>query len=152
MVVLSLVALGLLLLQILFGTQVREGVDELAILMGEEQRGQWLDHIGWIYVLHGRFYYLVVGVFAYLTYRIRPFAEKSARLKTSFVSIWALLTVEIALGLGMNHFDIPAFMQPMHLLVATLLFSVSLSLAWTLWTYRKHQKSGEVSPSAVLTA
>jgi cytochrome c oxidase assembly protein subunit 15 len=136
----SFAALGVLLVQILFGTQVREMIDELAIQLGEAERANWLDSAGFIYSLHSVFYYAVVGIWAYLTYQIRPLWSVSPRLKNLTIGLWATLAVEVLLGLGMHHLGLPAALQPLHLLLATLLFAGNLMLAWTLWIYRKHQK------------
>lgn len=145
LLILSLVALGLMFVQILLGTQVRETIDELAKTMGEAQRGNWLEHTDWVYLIHGRFYYLVVGIIALLTYRLKAYWPQSTRLKSNTVGLWAVLAAEVALGLGMHHFGMPAFMQPLHLLFAAFLFAGGVALCWNLWIYRKYQQNNAAS-------
>ncbi|MDX1905547.1 MAG: COX15/CtaA family protein [Bacteroidia bacterium] len=123
--------LGLILVQIIMGTQVREAVDEIAREMGESRRQEWVSALTGVYHVHKFFYYVIAGVGAYWVYRLRQWNHWSAIVRQAYAML-AVLGAEVLLGIGMHRLGIPAFMQPLHLLLATLLFVVVLGMVVTL--------------------
>ncbi len=127
----TVLSLGLLVLlvtlaQVIMGTQVRERVDELAILLGESLRGTWLAEAGGIFNVHKLFSNLVFGAILVWVIQARPIHSK-----TESVLIWSMtitVVLEIAIGLGMNLFEIPKWLQPFHLVGAVLLFLEAFTL------------------------
>jgi heme a synthase len=110
------------LLQVMIGTQVRQSVDVQAVLGGN--RVDWLDQIGLVFKLHSIVAYVVVGLVGYLIYHLY-------KQKVFSLIMWSLaicILVEYLGGIFMYRFGIPAFMQPIHLLVASVLFGLSFYL------------------------
>lgn len=116
-------ALVMVLLQILLGTQVREGVDEIAKAFGEAERANWLSQLGISYTYHKYFYYAVIGALGLAAWQLKPVWTKSSLLRNLGLIAVALVGTEILLGLGMHHFAIPKILQPLHLLFASMLFA-----------------------------
>ena len=119
--ILGIIFLTFLLVQVILGTQVREQVDIVAKELGEENRASWIARLGQTYHLHKYFYYAVLGSFLAWAWSLNPFVKVLGSLKIARLLIGLLLGAEIALGIGMHHFGIPAWIQPLHLVFATCL-------------------------------
>ncbi|TAD95495.1 MAG: heme A synthase [Bacteroidetes bacterium] len=117
-----LIAFFLSLIQILLGTQVREGVDRMAVLLQESARETWLEEIGIMFYVHRSFSILVLLVNVLFIRQI--FKNNLSDLKTSAYALVFFLFIEIASGVIMAYFAIPAVMQPVHLLLASLILGV----------------------------
>jgi len=126
-------AMLLVIIQIIMGTQVREGVDLMAEALGEEARGSWLDNLGAFYGVHKRFQYAVVGAILLLGRELKDWLSDWKLGRNVYLGILASVGAAIGLGLGMHHLDIPQWMQPGHLLIATLLFGTVWGVNILIW-------------------
>lgn len=129
-----LISSGLLLLQILLGTQVRETVDEVAHRLGEVQRFRWVTELDIRFYIH-RSFSLVVLVSQLMW--IVPVVKQqvaSELIKRLAVATGSLLVVEIATGAIMAYFAIPAWAQPIHLTLAVV--SLGIQFVVILFSYR----------------
>lgn len=117
----------LIIAQIVLGTQVREAVDEVARLLGAAQRDQWIDGLGQSYLIHRYSYYLVVVSMLFWIIKSRAYYKVFPALRSMNIGLVACVGAEVAMGISMHHFAIPAFIQPFHLLVAILIFSFAYS-------------------------
>ncbi len=132
-------ALIVILVQLLLGTQVREGVDEVAKAFGEAERANWLSHLGISYTYHKFFYYAVVIVMALVGWQLKAIWESSTLLKNLGVLSLAIVGTEILMGLGMHHLGLPKVLQPLHLLLASMLFADVVVMFMALWRIKKTQ-------------
>ena len=112
--------MGVLLVQILLGTQVREAVDQVA---NSWPRGQWIANIQGEFVLHRSFSWIVLILHVGLIVRL----YKTDGSKAFALTLILLILGTILTGLGMAYFDFPAFLQPLHLLLATVTFGVQFA-------------------------
>ncbi|MCI4668641.1 MAG: COX15/CtaA family protein [Bacteroidia bacterium] len=134
--------LVLVVAQIILGTQVREGIDVLAKEMGEAERANWIDNLGVVYNIHSFYYFLLLAVIG-LWVHLRRYS--SSRLFTGLKnSMLILLSLEILLGIGMHRLDIPKVFQPLHLLLATLIFA-SLFAQLVVFLKAKTNKTEEMA-------
>ncbi|HHP7241583.1 MAG TPA: heme A synthase [Cyclobacteriaceae bacterium] len=119
---LSIILLIMFAVQIILGTQVREGVDLAAINLGNPLRHKWIDSLGMIFKFH-RSYSLVIiavtGYLAYLTYK-----KKLSQVFKFMSAILLLVLLETVGGTIMAYFSIPAFIQPFHLVISTIIFGL----------------------------
>ena len=109
----------LTLIQVVLGTQVREFVDEKVKSIGYD-KGNWLTDVPIKFYIHRSFSIVVLLVNFYLFY-----LNKKLRLgfnKLSYVII--LIGVEILTGILMYYFDFPVLSQPIHLVIATIIFGL----------------------------
>ncbi|MEM7367019.1 MAG: COX15/CtaA family protein [Bacteroidota bacterium] len=136
--------LVLTLVQIIFGTQVREAVDTVAIELGEGARGQWLAEIGSTYQIHRYFYYAVVGGLLVFSLRLRPYLDRLPGAKVLIISLLGLVLTEILIGIGMHHFSIPPVLQPLHLMLATMIFSLEFALIGSWWVWGGNETSASL--------
>ena len=107
-------AVVLTLFQIGLGTQVRQFVD----LQMHEPPGQWLDPAPIKFYVHRTFSLVVLGVHLILFWILR----KMKRNVKVFNQILGLIGLEIFSGILMFYFDFPFSSQPLHLIIAALLF------------------------------
>lgn len=108
------------LFQVVSGTQVRQFVDEQLKLLGYSAKGEWLrSPTIWFYV-HRTFSIALIVLNAYLWWQNR-------RLKLGFKkmeAVFALVIFEIIIGIALYYFDFPFLSQPLHLVLAVLLFGL----------------------------
>ncbi len=131
---LGLICMFLLLFQIWLGASVREEIDALG--HAEVSRNQWIEGLSFFFEFHRTFsiaILVLVGWFAI------------SMMRTNAIARWPrillfLIASEIAFGIGMAYFGVPAALQPAHLMFAIF----SLAVVWYLiLEYRKHT-SGEI--------
>jgi cytochrome c oxidase assembly protein subunit 15 len=108
--------------QILLGTQVREMIDEVAFKFNYSNRQEWISHLDMAFYIHRSFSIFVLLVNVYLGYRL--FRLKDGLLNRLIVGLIGLLVLEIIFGVMLVEWAIPAVLQPLHLVVATLIFGI----------------------------
>ncbi len=106
-----------LVVQILLGTQVREAIDEVAQVAVRED---WIDAVGESFAIHRSFSWVLVFLHIGLVLQMR----KSHGVGGFQLALVLLIGVTIATGVGMAWYAVPAFLQPVHLLLATICFGV----------------------------
>ncbi len=121
----------MLLIQILLGTEVRGAIDQM-VLEGEA-RGKWISLIWPDFVVHRSFSWVVLMIHALFILRLR----KTTGNNPLSLSLVLLILLTILSGAGMAYFSIPAFLQPIHLLVATITFGLQFLLFLRLNTDRR---------------
>ncbi len=115
-----LFAIVITLIQVVLGTQVREFVDEKVDLVGYSARSLWLENPSWEFYLHRSFSILVVLTNLYLWYLNRK--KKFGLWKLNYFMLFILL--EAFTGILMYYFDFPFLSQPLHLILASVLFGI----------------------------
>jgi cytochrome c oxidase assembly protein subunit 15 len=108
--------------QTLLGTQVREMIDQIAFNNQYLNRHQWISQLDWSFYVHRSFSSLVLLANLYLGYRL--FKLKDGVLNRLILSLLFLIVLEIVFGVIMAKWAIPALLQPLHLVTATLIFGV----------------------------
>ena len=107
-------------IQIVIGTQVREFIDEQIIMIGETKKNLWLLVLPSIFLTHRSFSLLILTVNFFIIYISRMINLNSK------IIFWILgiIAIEIILGIAMYYLHFPFSSQPLHLLLATILFGV----------------------------
>ncbi|WP_019668504.1 COX15/CtaA family protein [Eudoraea adriatica] len=117
-------ALGLTLIQIILGTQVRQFIDHQIDILGENSKNLWLANPSIQFYIHRSFSILVVLVNLYIAYSI--YQKKLGYSKINWVL--GLLFIEVITGVVMYYFHFPFASQPLHLILAALLFGIQFYL------------------------
>ncbi|SDK39138.1 cytochrome c oxidase assembly protein subunit 15 [Catalinimonas alkaloidigena] len=117
---------ALSLAQILLGTQVRESIDVIAKMLGEEQRGQWVNQLGTTFYVHRSFSIALLAINGWLAYKVVRLGKQAGLLRTAVLGLGLCIGLEIGLGIVLYYLGMPAFAQPFHLLLATLMIGVQL--------------------------
>ena len=121
---LSLACLITLAIQIVLGTQVREAIDVIAAELSYTFRETWISRIGMEFVFHRSFSLLLLGLHGWLVFLILKNRDHSKLARNTGKYVISLLIVEILSGVIMAYFSIPAFIQPIHLVLSTITFGV----------------------------
>jgi cytochrome c oxidase assembly protein subunit 15 len=122
-------AVLLTLFQIGLGTQVRQFID----LQIHEPANQWLDPAPIKFYIHRTLSLLVLGVHLILFWRLRKM-KLNLRI---FNQILGLIGLEIFTGILMFYLDFPFSSQPLHLVIAALLFGAQSFFILQLMSNRK---------------
>ncbi|RYY62457.1 MAG: heme A synthase [Chitinophagaceae bacterium] len=120
----SVVALALVIVQIVLGTEVREQVDEVSRALLYGSRDTWIGRLDKWFLVHRSFSWLVAASGIYLFIRTRPYPE----LRPAGLLIGSMVLLAISAGLLMNFLDVPPAAQPVHLMAASILSISLLSL------------------------
>jgi cytochrome c oxidase assembly protein subunit 15 len=135
----GVVICGLILAQIIIGTQVRENVDVVKAALNANERSEIIPNLGSVYDTHQLFYYILalgVLIFAFLLRGAFKNGQKYFSLRGvrfSTILMVSALFGEILIGISLHRFDLPPVLQPLHLLLATVLFSAAYMTTSFLW-------------------
>lgn len=125
---LLLICMLLFFTQVLLGTQIREAIDMISIRLGEALRTQWIDELGLIFYVHRSYSLLLLALHLYLVYRIYKSVENFKATKVLVWGLLGLLFLEILTGVVLAYFALPYFLQPVHLLLALMIFGIQYFL------------------------
>lgn len=125
---LLLVGLVLMLMQIALGTQVREAIDEISRSLSYTLRDTWIEKIGLQFYVHRSFSLLILGVHIYLMLLLKKNILVKSKLNVWANALVGLIGAEILSGVIMAYFAIPKVMQPIHLLLGSLIIGVQFLL------------------------
>jgi cytochrome c oxidase assembly protein subunit 15 len=118
LLLLSTIALMVLLVQIVIGTDIREQVDVVSKSLSYGQRETWIAQLNNVFSVH-KIVAIITSVLVIIVFWLslsHPMLQKKG---------FALLLIVLALmaaGLSLASFNIPAFIQPVHLLLSSILF------------------------------
>ena len=121
---LLLLAVIITMVQIILGTQVRQFVDERIDLVGEVAKNRWLENPTLQFYVHRTFSIVVVLLNLFIAFKIRKEDLGLAKIKW----VLGILVVEVISGVAMYYLDFPFTSQPLHLILATLLFGTQFYL------------------------
>ncbi|WBA40182.1 COX15/CtaA family protein [Hymenobacter canadensis] len=122
--------------QIMLGTQVREQVDVVAAAADYGSRADWVEQLGLTFKVHRSFSLLLLLANAYVAFRL--YQTRSLRLQRLANAVMLLIGLEIAAGVTLAYFALPAAVQPVHLTLATVLFGAQFL---TIIRYRRQTKT-----------
>jgi cytochrome c oxidase assembly protein subunit 15 len=118
----------LTLVQVILGTQVREEIDQISFALGDLLRSEWIGRLGVEYLIHRSFSLVLLGV--HVVYFYWAFRYSARRSKVNLLSqvLMFVLLAEIATGIAMAYFGIPAFLQPLHLFLGSLILGIQFMI------------------------
>ena len=117
--IIVLFALILSLVQIVLGTQVRQFIDEQTKLIGY-QKTLWLAAPELNFYIHRSTSILVLALNGYLWHLNRSKSLGYTKIK---LVVYAVI-LEATTGIMMYYFDFPFLSQPLHLVIASILFGI----------------------------
>lgn len=120
----GMVLLGITLVQVVLGTQLREAVDLVKARQADLPREEWLGATGWLDNVHRTFSLMVLAAgsgLLYLTFREIK-RTGSALIKLAGL-ILGLILFQLVLGIGMAYIGMPPSYQVLHLFTAAMLVS-----------------------------
>ncbi|MDO7852730.1 COX15/CtaA family protein [Hymenobacter convexus] len=115
-------ALLLTFWQIVLGTQVREQIDIVSAAANYAGREMWISKLGTTFSIHRTVSAVVLLFNVYIGYELWQLGRE--RLRRLVVVTLAVIGLEILAGIILASFSFPAWVQPVHLTLATVLFGV----------------------------
>ena len=107
-----------MLIQILIGLKVREFIDTKIDLYGFENKNLWLSNPELNFFIHRSF-----SIFILISNFLLFYLAKKLNTNTKWITIiLVLIFSEIIAGASMYYFSFPLLSQPLHLLIAILIF------------------------------
>ena len=126
---LLLLTMAALIVQIVLGLQIRESVDWIARTATQAQRDEWIEMVPQIFYVHRSFSWVILGLALILIVKVLKSPLRQTAVGLAAWALVALIVFEMLLGGALNHLGFPAIAQPVHLLVAHLIFG----LLWMQW-------------------
>jgi cytochrome c oxidase assembly protein subunit 15 len=121
-----LVALGMTLLQIAMGTQVREAVDGIAL--AQVARQFWREDFPVLFYIHRSFSSIILFTNLWIVWTIFRNIDKKSPLFRASITLATVVIIGILAGVSLDRLGMPAVAQPIHLLMANLIFGVQFFL------------------------
>jgi len=116
--IITTIALIVLLIQIVIGTDVRSQVDEVSKSLSYQQRDTWLAHLNAVFDVH-KTVSIVTSILIIVVFWLSLSHVVLQRIGMFLLLIVLLL---MAAGILLATLNIPAFIQPIHLLLSSILF------------------------------
>ncbi|MEY4769145.1 MAG: hypothetical protein RL637_1784, partial [Pseudomonadota bacterium] len=126
------ILMAMTVIQIAMGTQVRETVDSLSQGIYTLERQYWRDHFPIIFYIHRSFSSIILFSNAWLSWKIYRATELTQPIRLAVIGLMIAIVTGIIAGIILDRLQMPAFIQPLHLLMANLIlglqFFISLCL------------------------
>ncbi len=119
---LLIVSMILMLIQVVFGTQVRESLDIVAERLGNVDRESWISGLGLEFYIHRSYSIVLALVHFYLFYVLLKANPNQSKLVFHTKVLLTFILVEILSGAIMAYFAVPFWVQPIHLVLGSLIF------------------------------
>ncbi|MGJ0484243.1 MAG: COX15/CtaA family protein [Methylomicrobium sp.] len=123
-----MVAIGMTLLQVAMGTQVRETVDYLSHEHSYIDRQFWREGFPIIFYVHRSFSSIILLTNLWLFWKLRQTLPRQSLLVRTGYGLIGLIVTAILAGVSLDRLGMPPVAQPIHLLMANLIFGVQFFL------------------------
>ena len=132
-------AMGFTLIQIAMGTQVREAVDFIAHEHKYIDREYWRDSFPIIFYIHRSFSAIILFTNLWISWKIYQSVDKdNVLLRCAYLLVGVIATAIIA-GITLDRLGVPPIAQPIHLLMANIIFGVQFFIYICLFYSSKKQ-------------
>ena len=135
------IVLGMTVLQVAMGTQVREMTDFIARAQGEELRSSGIQAMPWFFYVHRSFSAVVLVSNLWLARLLINSLGWSHTLTRFTLGMIVVICLSIITGATLGHLGMPRLVQPTHLLSASLLFG----LQFLIWMSYRHCRDSSLS-------
>jgi len=142
-------AMVMTLLQMVMGTQVREAIDIIA--RSVETRSIWIEQLPLIFKIHRSFSSLILFTNLWCVYQVWKHIPASNPMRRFTLGLGALIVSTILIGVIMDRLHIPAFVQPLHLVLASLIFGVQITV-FLFFRYGSRQRFSESHGASIVNA
>ncbi|AKD57797.1 COX15/CtaA family protein [Spirosoma radiotolerans] len=122
------IALLLTLAQIVLGAQVRDVLDSVVKRIGYGERDSWISQLDWRFYVHRSFSLAIFAFHISIIYQLRKLNKRGQLVKLTNILI-GFIVAEIGTGVIMAYLGVPAFAQPIHLVLAILIIGLQFSIS-----------------------
>ena len=121
------VVMGMTLLQIAMGTQVREAVDFISH-SSTLDRQYWRESFPIIFYVHRSFSSIILFTNLWMSWKIYQSVTKNSLLLRIAFTLMTLIVIAILAGISLDRLAMPRVAQPIHLLMANLILGAQFFL------------------------
>jgi cytochrome c oxidase assembly protein subunit 15 len=139
--IIAVAAVILSVVQITFGTEVREKVDEVADHLQGSYREQWVGNVGEIFNMHRDSALLVIVLNVLLYALIRRNFSRHSLHQQLMSFIFLMIMLQIGVGIALSYLALPPVAQASHIVLASLIFGAQFYL---LLNFKRSAKYTEV--------
>lgn len=125
---LAVFSLLLMIVQVIFGTDVREQIDIMSGTQPVPPRSEWIGLLGQVLDYHRILAYISALVVVVLYFLVRSRFAKRTHQSFYTAVVLVLVASQFATGYILYHFEMPPVMQTSHLVLASLLFGAQYYL------------------------
>lgn len=118
--------LAILFIQSAMGTMVRMHVDDISKVLNYDQRELWLSDDPLIFIVHRSFSWIVVIASAWLAWK-----NRTSLLNKYYYALLFTILLSMTAGIILYYAHMPAFAQPLHLLLACIAITQTVHLILT---------------------
>ncbi len=129
---LLLLALFIGLVQTISGTQVREWVDQIALMI--DDRNQWINHASAVFYFHRSLSSLNLVVSFYLFLQYKKIFYPHQLIYKSGLALLLLMSLQAFTGAILSNLGFPGQMQSIHLTLGSLTIGLQLFIAILIFT------------------
>jgi cytochrome c oxidase assembly protein subunit 15 len=121
---LLMIAMMMTLSQVIMGVQIREAVDIMANATPAIERHYWREGLPLIFYLHRSFSAFILVINLWLSGIIYRHSAKKSLLVRAVYGLMLFIIIAILAGISLDRLGMPAVAQPLHLLMANLIFGI----------------------------
>ena len=129
----SLVVFVCTIFQVMLGTQVREEVDVLLHNLDDLYRTELIENLGLFFKIHRSFSIVILALNAWMIYKIHRTAGVDPAIRKQAVGLGWILSISLVTGIVLSRFSLPAPVQPLHLLLACIIYGMQWLLILKFW-------------------
>jgi cytochrome c oxidase assembly protein subunit 15 len=115
-------ALAITLIQMILGAQVRDAVEVIARTHAATPRYLWPLELPWVFYVHRAVAFLLLCVNLWLAWQFLRRLPQDHLLFRLNLGLALLTLLQVATGISLERLGIPPAIQPLHLLLANLIF------------------------------
>ncbi|MES2061338.1 MAG: COX15/CtaA family protein [Bacteroidota bacterium] len=141
--VVTLLVLALSILQITFGTEVREKIDAVASHLEGSYRDSWVTRAGEIFSQHRDMAVIVLILNLVLYVLIRKGFNRHSVQQQLMSFNFLMIMLQIVTGIFLSYWSLPPFAQASHIVLASLLFGAQFYLLLNLFSSVNVQGAGK---------
>jgi len=125
---LTILVLALSIIQICFGTEVREKVDEISTHLQGGYRDAWVSRAGQIFTRHRDVATIVLALNVILYALIRKGYSRHSIHQQLMSFTFLMIVLQIGTGIALSYFALPPYAQTLHILLASFIFGAQFYL------------------------
>lgn len=134
------IAMGLTLIQVIMGTQVREAVDFIAHKHNYIEREYWRDSFPIIFYIHRSFSAIILLTNLWVAWKIINHTTSNSILFYCAYGLLGIISSTIIVGIILDRLAMPPIAQVIHLLMANLIFGLQFFIVICLSYASANQK------------
>jgi cytochrome c oxidase assembly protein subunit 15 len=141
--IVTLIVLALSILQITFGTEVRETIDAVAGHLEGGYRESWVSRAGAIFTQHRDMAMLVLVLNVVLYALIRRNYNRHSMQQQLMSFAFLMIMLQIVTGIFLSYWSLPPFAQAAHIVLASMVFGAQFYLLLNLFSSVNVQGAGK---------